>query len=94
MVSTQCIHNKRQSAFSGSKCYSFGRQFLNSHIFDRKFNFLLLLIGIPGLDLAPIDPIYVPEIKLEKGVAIVNCEQTFTNVTLSGFSNMKIPKVR
>ncbi|KAG5323115.1 TAKT protein, partial [Acromyrmex heyeri] len=53
-----------------------------------------LVKGIPELDLPPIEPLVIPELKMENGQGPVRVRAIFTNITTIGPGNYSINKVR
>jgi len=53
-----------------------------------------LLTGIPELNLPPIEPLVIPELKMENGQGPVRVRAYFTNITAIGAGNYTLKKVR
>ncbi|KAL0101133.1 hypothetical protein PUN28_018764 [Cardiocondyla obscurior] len=53
-----------------------------------------LVKGIPELDVPPIEPLVIPELKMENGQGPVRVRAIFTNITTIGPGNYSISKVR
>lgn len=55
----------------------------------------MVYIGHPGINLAPIDPLHISDIKLKQGsTSPVNIELNFRDVDLIGLSNYEFYKIR
>jgi len=52
------------------------------------------LIGIPELDVPPIEPLVIPELKMANGQGPVRVRAIFTNITTIGPGNYSVNKVR
>ncbi|KAL7294599.1 protein takeout-like [Trichogramma pretiosum] len=63
---------------------------------QRAFNHIrpYLVKGIPELSLPPIDPLVIPELKIENGQGAVRVRALFSNITSFGAGNYSINKVR
>ncbi|XP_071555960.1 protein takeout [Temnothorax nylanderi] len=53
-----------------------------------------LVKGIPELDVPPIEPLVIPELKMENGQGPVRVRAIFTNITAIGPGNYSVSKVR
>ncbi|EZA49852.1 hypothetical protein DMN91_006488 [Ooceraea biroi] len=53
-----------------------------------------LVKGIPELDLPPLEPLVIPELKMENGQGPVRVRAYFTNITAIGPGNFTFTKVR
>ncbi|XP_014471415.1 PREDICTED: protein takeout-like [Dinoponera quadriceps] len=53
-----------------------------------------LVKGIPELELPPIEPLVIPEMKIENGQGPVRVRAIFTNITAIGPGNFSISKIR
>ncbi|XP_011152153.1 protein takeout isoform X3 [Harpegnathos saltator] len=64
--------------------------------FQNMFNYLkpYLVKGIPELNLPPIEPLVIPEMKIENGQGAVRVRALFNNITAIGPGNYTISKVR
>lgn len=51
-------------------------------------------LGIPDLDLPPIEPLIIPELGMENGQGAVRIKALFSNITVIGAGNYTISKTR
>lgn len=51
------------------------------------------ILGIPEINLAPIDPLYVPELNIVQGNGPVNIKMHLKNIKFFGFSTAQVSKV-
>lgn len=49
--------------------------------------------GIPEIGLAPIDPLYVPELNIVQGSGPVNIKMYLKNINFIGFSTAQVSRV-
>jgi hypothetical protein len=52
-----------------------------------------LNVPVKEVGLPSIDPLVVPSLKIEAGTSAVSFEQSYTNLSLTGFTNVNIEKV-
>lgn len=52
----------------------------------------LLLIGVPSLNIPPIEPFKLEKISLEQGTSSVNVKVSLTDVKIHGLSKYKFNK--
>ncbi|XKL60771.1 hypothetical protein PGB90_007828 [Kerria lacca] len=48
------------------------------------------VLGVPDLNIPPIEPLLIPKISLQQGTQAINYKATLTNLKLYGLSNYKV----
>lgn len=62
-------------------------------LLKNQFNKIFIFEGIPEINLAPIDPLFVPELNIVQGSGPVNIKMNLKNINFIGFSTAQVGKV-